>query len=127
MVRDFALAGKVLRARDLVWKHGTNQVLCAHPGKLRWHFLTAAKTWQRERHPDHPTPTCCEHRRVKKRLSEHTSHRGRMQVVRDLLECKTMRLREGDYDVVLGRGGLQFEIERNAKAFAERQTPSTVD
>ena len=106
MIWDLALTCKILRTGDLVGEYRPDQVLGAHAGQLRWHLLAAAKARQRERDTDHPTPARGEHRQVEQGLGKHRPHRIGMQIARDLLERKAVRLRQRDHDVILSGGCL---------------------
>ncbi len=50
-----------------------------------------------------------------------------MQVMRNLLKLETVRGRQRQDQRILGRGGLQLEVELPAEALAQRQPPGTVD
>jgi hypothetical protein len=50
-----------------------------------------------------------------------------VQIARDVLQFKTVRRGERQYDIVFGGGRLQFEIELAAESFAQRQPPGAVD
>src|SRR4030095_2845619 len=49
-----------------------------------------------------------------------------MQVTRDLVERKTVAVRQRQHDRVLGRRGLQLEIELAAETLAQRQAPGAI-
>jgi hypothetical protein len=79
MIRNFALAGQILRAGDLVREHRADQVFGTHAGKLRRHLscrrgIAAARALRR-----HPAPAGREHRRVEQSLG---------QTVRTEAECR---------------------------------------
>ena len=74
-----------------------------------------------------PTPARAEHRRVEQRLHEQRAHRLRRQVARHVFERKTVRRRQRQHDRVLGRRGLQLEIELPAETLAQREPPCAID
>ena len=127
MIGDFALADQVLGAGDLVGKDRRNQVLGVHAHELRRHLPAAAEARQRQRHAGDPAPAGDEHRRIEQRLDQQRPDAGRMQVARYLAELEAMGGGQREDDVVLGRGGLQLEVERAAEALAQRQPPRPVD
>ena len=47
--------------------------------------------------------------------------------MKDVAERKAVLLGERDIEAVVGRGGLQFEVEGAAEALAQRQSPGFVD
>src|ERR1700691_2309740 len=74
-----------------------------------------------------PAPACGEHRRIEQRLREHVLDVFRPQEFEYDFEWKGMLLAERKHDAIVGGGRLQFEIERAAEAFAQRQTPGAID
>ena len=127
MIRDLALADDVLDARELVGKDRRDQVLGVHARELRRHLLAADEARQRERHAGNPAPARDEHGRIEQGLDQHGADRGRMQVARHLGELEAVRRGQRQHDRVLGRRGLQLEIELAAEALAQRQAPGPVD
>ena len=50
-----------------------------------------------------------------------------MQIARGLRELEAMRVGQRQHDVIFGRCGLQFEVERSAEPLAQGQTPGAID
>ena len=124
---NFALAGQIFRARDLIRKHVGNQILGVDALQLRRHFPAGAKTRNGKRHRGVPPPARGEHRRRQQRLHQHRTHTFRMQVSGDFCKRETMAGAEGKHDGVFGRRSLQLEIEFATEAFAQREAPCTID
>ena len=127
MVGDLALADQVLGAGELVGEDRRDQVFGPHARELRRHLPAAAEARQRQRHACDPAPARDEHRRIEQRLDQHRPHRGGMQVARHLAQLEAVRRGEREHDVVLGRRGLQLEVELAAEALAQRQPPGAVE
>ena len=91
VVGNLPLADQILRASDLVWKYGGDQVLGLHAEELRGRLFPASESWQRKRDSGNPAPTRGEHRRVEHRLNQHLSNALGMKIPRDLIEFETVR------------------------------------
>ena len=98
-----------------------------HALQLRRDLAAAAEARQRERGGRVPAPAHAEQRRVEQRLHQHVERGRRVQVARDLVERKAVAGRQRQHDRVLGRRGLQLEVEVAAEALAQRQAPGAVD
>ena len=127
MVGHLAFADQVLGAGDLVGEHRRQQILRAHALQLRRHLLAAGEARQRQRGRRRPAPAHAEQRRVEQRLDQHVAGRRRMQVMGDVDQREAVAGRQRQHDRVLGRRGLQLEIELAAEALAQRQAPGAVD
>ena len=127
VVRNAAFAHDVLEARHLVGKHRGEQVFRTHALYLRRDFRATREARQRERRAGVPAKAQREHRCIQQRLRQHVAHRVRMQVARDFVEREAVAGRERQHDRVLGRGGLQFEVEVAAEALAQRQAPCAIE
>ena len=127
MVGNLALAGQVLGAGDLVREDRGQQVLGLHALQLRRHLAAADEARQRQRGGGVPAPAHAEQRRVEQRLHQHVERRGRVQVARDFVQREAVAGRQRQHDRVLGRRGLQLEIELAAEALAQRQAPGAVE
>ena len=114
-------------AGDLIGKHRADQVLRLHARELRRHALAAANARQRQRNACDPAPANREHRRVEQGLDENGSRTRGMQIAGRLDQFETVRGRQRQHDVVLGRGGLQFEIELATETLAQRKAPGPVE
>ena len=126
MIGNLDLARQVLGAGHLVGEHGRQEILRVHPRDLRRNFLAAAEPRQRERDGGIPAPAHAEHGRGAERLHQQRPDGFRVQEARRVRQFETMRVRQRQHDVILGRRRLQFEIERAAKALAQRQAPGAV-
>jgi len=74
-----------------------------------------------------PAPARREHRRIEERLHQQRPHGLRVEVARDLDEREAVARREREDDRILGRRGLQLEVELPAHALAQREAPGAVD
>ena len=90
-------------------------------------LLAAAESREGERNARDPAPARGEHRRVEHRLDKDRAHARRMEVARDLAKLEAVGAGERQYDIVLGRRRLQFEVELAAKALAQRQAPGPIE
>ena len=127
MIGNLALSRQIFGAGDLIGKDRRDQILGLHAQELRRNLLAVAKPRQRQRHAGRPAPARGEHRRGEQSLHQQRPHAGGIQIARDLAELETMRRRQGQDDVVLGRRRLKFEIEFAAKSLAQRQSPGAID
>ena len=121
-----ALADDVFQAGDLVGKHRREQILALHALQLRRHLAAALEARQRERGHRVPAPAQAEHRCVEQGLDQHMLGGARVQIAGDFVERKTVAGRQRQHDCVLGRRGLQFEVERAAEALAQGEAPGAV-
>ncbi len=122
MVGDLTLAGQVFGTGDLIGEHRGDQVFGLHAHELRRHLLAALETRQGQGHAGHPAPARVEHRRIEQRLDQDLAHAGGMEIARDFGKIEAVRGGEREDDVVLGRRGLELEVELAAEALAQRQT-----
>ena len=106
VIGDLALAGQVLRARDLVREHHRDEVFGLHPLDGGRRLAPARPARDRERHVRVPAPADVEQRRVEDRLRQHLTGGPAHEIPAHLVEGKAVRLAEREHDVVLGRGGL---------------------
>jgi hypothetical protein len=127
VIGDANRSGEILGARGLVRKDRRDQVIGAHAQQLRRHFAAAAHPQDCERADGVPAPTRRKHRRRQERLRQHVLDTGRLDVFEDDLERKRVLVGEREHDAVVGRRGLQFQIERTAEALAKRQAPRAID
>ena len=94
---------------------------------LRRGFLAATEARQRQRGDRVPAPARAEQRRVEQGLGEHVVGAGRVQVAGHFLQREAVAGGQRQHDRVLGRRGLQLEVELAAEALAQRQSPGAVD
>ena len=87
----------------------------------------AALARQRQRTRRVPAPANREHRRVEQRLHEQVAHSFGIQITKNFVERKGMLRAERNDDGIVRRGGLQLEVERAAKTFAQREAPRAID
>ena len=127
VVGHLALADDVLQAGHLIGEHAGQQVLGLHPLQLRRHLLAALEARQRERGGRVPAPAHAEQGGVQQRLDQDVERGIRVQVACDFDERERMARRQRQHDRVLGRRGLQFEVELAAEALAQGQAPGAVD
>ena len=127
MIGYLPLAGQILGARHLVREDGGQQIVGAHALNGRRDFAPAAKAQNRERPGSVPAPACCKHWRVQHGLGQHVFHALGLQEFEHQLQRKGMLFGEGDIDAVVGRRGLQLEVEGAAETLANRQSPGAID
>src|SRR5205823_9966230 len=127
MRRDLAFAGgTVLGARYLFREKSREQIFGVHALQLRRNLLAAATSQHCQRTGGVPAPADIPHRRIKQSLTQQLPHAFRVQVVENLIERKTVCWAKREDDCVFGGGGLQFEVELAAKAFAQRESPAAI-
>ena len=127
MIGHFDVADDVLAARDLIRKHGGEQILRVHACERRRHFLAAAKARQPECNRCDPAPARGEHRRIEQRLNQQLARSIRMQIARDIAQLEAVCGRERQNDRVFRCGGLQLEIETATETFTQCEPPRAVD
>ena len=118
---------QVFGTGNLIGEHHGDQILRRHALQRRRRFLAALRASHGERDARVPAPARREERRIEHRLHQHRFDRAAVEVTRDLLEREAVGLAERQYDRVLGRRRLQFEVERAAEALAQRETEGAVD
>ena len=121
------LANNVFGAGDLIWKHRANEILGVHPREVSRNFSAASKARQCQRDAGDPAPAGQKHRRIEQCLGQHGAYVRRMKITLHVGKLETMRRGQREQDIVVGRGGLQLEIELAAKALAQRKPPGPVD
>src|SRR5579872_3374268 len=68
-----------------------------------------------------------EHRRPENRLSQHVTSVARLQHVEESVELKTVTRIQREQDAVVDRRRLDFEIERLAQAFSNREAEAAIE
>ena len=127
MVRDFPVAGEVLRAGRLVGEHRRDQVVGFHALQRRGHPAPAALAEDGQGARRVPAPARRKDRRVEHRLDQQLPHRPRVEIAEDVLQREAVLRPQREHDGVLGGRGLQLEVEPAAETLAERQAPGAVD
>ena len=127
MVGDFPVTDQVFGARELVGEHRGDQVLGLHALQRRWDFTAAAEAQHGESPGRVPAPPGPEHRCIEHRLHQQVFGGRGSQVLEDILEREAVLRAEREHDGVLGRRGLQLEVEAAAESFAQRETPRAID
>ncbi len=127
MVRDLAVAGHVLEARDLIGEDEGEQIVGLHALELGRHLLAAAETQHAQGTPRVPAETRREQGRVEQGLHEHVARGRRAQEVEHVIEGEAVGRAEGDHDRVLGRRRLQLHVEAPAEALAQGEAEGAVD
>ncbi len=127
VVRDLPVAHDVLQAGDLIRENRGQQVVRLDPLQRRRHLLAAPAPEDRERPGRVPAPARREHGRIEQRLDQQIPGGLRLQVAEDLLQRERVGGAQRQHDRVLGRRGLQLEVEAPAEPFPERQPPGAVD
>ena len=127
MVGNPDVADDVLAAGRLIRKDRRQQIRRPHALDGRRHLLATGKAEDRQRTRGIPTPPRLEHRRIEQRLPQHLLGRVGSDIPEDRLERKAVLLAERDDDAVVGRRGLQLEVERPAEPLPKRKAPRAVD
>ena len=127
VVGDPDRAGEVLGTGRLIGEDGRHQVVGPHSNDLRRHFPAAGEPQDRERAGGVPAPARLEHRRGEQGLRQDVLDARRVQKLEDGVERERVLVGKRDDDAVVGRRGLQLEVERAAEPLAQRQPPRAVD
>ena len=127
MIGHFAVADDVFEAGELIGKNGGEEILGFHALQRRGRAATTALSWHGQRARGIPAPANRKHRRVEQRLHENVANGFGIEIAKDFVERKGMLRAERNDNGVVGRGGLQFEIETAAKSFAQSQSPGAID
>ncbi len=127
MVGYFTLADDVLQAGNLVREDAGEQILALHSLQLRRDLAPTGHAWQRQRGGRVPTPAHAEQRGVEQGLDQHGLGAVGVQVTPHFIEREAVAGGQRKDDRVLGRRGLQLEVEGATEAFAQRQPPGPVD
>ncbi len=94
---------------------------------LRRNLLATLKTQESEGAASVPSPARTEDWRIQHSLLQNGLHGFRLQEMENVAEWKTMLLGQRDIQPVVRSCGLQFEVEANAEALAQSQSPGLVD
>ena len=127
MIGNLDVAFDVLEARGNIGENRRQKIVAANTLNLRWDFLASLKAKQRQRAVGVPAPACGEDRRSQRRLLQNLLHTFRLQIVKNVAQRKAVLFGQRDVQAVVGRCGLQLEVEGAAEAFAQRQPPRFVD
>ncbi len=127
MIRNMPVAHNIFLARSRVGKNGSQQIIGPHALNLRRNLLSILKAQQRQRPVRIPAPARGEDRRIQSRLFENRLHRLSPQKVEDVRQREAVLLGQGNVQPVVGSCSLQLEVEPNAEAFAQSQSPRLVD
>ena len=127
MIGNLPVAGNVLEARGGVRKDRRHQIVGEHALQRRRDLLAAAAPRHGERDGRIPAPARLKDGRVEERLYEHVARGRRMEIPEDVREGERVLRPEREQQRVLGRRGLQLEVELAAEALAQRQSPRFVD
>ena len=127
MVGQLNGAVNIFLAGRHIGKNRSQQIIGAHALNLRRYFAAALKAQQRQRAVGIPAPARGKNRREQRCLLQYWLHGFGLQEAKNIAQRKAMLLRERNVQAVVGGRGLQFEVEGDAKALAQRQPPGLVD
>ena len=120
-------SGEVLAASRRVGEARRKQIVRAHALNLRRDFLARAHAQDRQRAGGVPAPARSEHRRGEERLGQDGFDACGLDVFEDDVERKCMLLRQRENDPVVVCRRLQFDVERAAELFSQRESPRAID
>ena len=126
MIRNFPVAGDVFEAGQLFGEHAGHQVLRLQAEQIGRRFLPALKAPERQGADRIPAPAHGEHGRGEQGLHQEIAQCRGVQVFDGVLQGEALRAAQGQDDRVLGRSGLQLEIEGPAEPLPERQSPAPI-
>ena len=126
MVGDLSITGDVLQAGRRIRKRRCQEVLRFHALKLGREPTPVSAARDRKCYRRVPAPVSAEHRRIEQRLDQNVLHRLRLQESEDILEREGVLRSEREEDGLVGRGGLQLEIELATEALSEREPPCAI-
>ena len=120
-------AREILAASNLVRENGREEVVCTHALYGRRYSRSPAESKNGQRARGVPSPASAEHRRGQQSLTEHIFHRSAFQKREHELEREGVLLTQRKHQSVIGRSGLQFEVECATEAFPKRESPGACD
>ena len=127
VIGDLDRSGRVLLAADELREDRGHQVVGLHALDRRRVLATAPEAQDDERAVEVPAPAGREHRREDRRLAQHALDRLRRQEPTHGVERERVLRSEAEDDGVVGRRGLQLEVEADAEALAQGEAEAAVD
>jgi hypothetical protein len=127
VVGDLYVAGHGLWTCRRVGEDAGEEVVGTGALDLRGDALALRHAEELERATGGPAPTILEERRGDAGLFEELFRGEGSEEAEDVFEGEAVLLGERDVDAVVGGGGLEFEVEAAAEAFAEGEAPGLVD
>src|SRR5258708_3600809 len=127
MVRKLNGAIDIFLASGNIREDRCKEIVRAHSQDLRRNLPTVSEAKQSERATSVPSPTIRENGRCNGCLFQNSLYRFDAEKAKNILQRKAVLFGQGDVQPVLSSCRLQFEVERRAKAFPERQSPRFVD
>ena len=119
-------AGIVLLALRLRGEDLREQVVGAHAEDVEGDLLAGARPQHRERTRRVPAPANSPHRRAERRLREDLVDGAGSEELEDGLQRETVLRSHREQDPLVGRRGLELEVEGPAEALAQRQPEGAV-
>ncbi len=126
VIRDLDRARRVLLASDLRREHRGEEVLRPHPLEEGLDLLSSLEAEDCERARRVPAPARAEHRRDEDRLLDRRVELVGADEAEGVCEREALRRPDRENDRVVGRGGLELEVEADAKSLPEREPESAV-
>ena len=127
MVGNLAVARNVVQACRRIGKGRGHQVVRLHPLQWRRHLRAVPVARHRQRDGRVPAPARRKKGRIEDRLDERLAQRRRVDVAEDVGQREGVLRSERQHQRVLGRRGLQLEVELAAELLPQRQRPGAVD
>ncbi len=116
----------VVLAAGLLGEDGEHQIVGAHPLQRGGDLAAAAEAEERERAGRGPAEAGAEHRALEHRLHEHVLQALGADQIQELVGAQAVLGGQREEHAVVGRGGLELEIEGAAEALAEREAQRAV-
>ena len=127
MIGNLNVTDDIFLASSDVGKHRGQQIVGPHALDLGRNFLAALEAQKRQSAVGVPAPAGAKNGGSQRRLLQDGLDGLGIQKMKHVRQRKTVLLRQSDVQAVLGRGGLQFEVEAAAETLAQSQPPRFVD
>ncbi len=129
MIRNLAspFADHIILTGHRIREDGAKKIFRLHPLDLRRNLFPMRKAQQDQRTADIPAPARHKHRRLEHGGKQHLAKRPTLQEPEHRRERKAVLLPQRDHDPVVGRRGLQFEIEGHTEPLPQGEAPSPID
>src|SRR5262245_58439543 len=127
VIRNFDILRPIFETRRLRRKHCSQQIFCTKTLKIGRNPFAPAHAEHGQRPCNIPAPSRAEQRNRKQRLGEHMFAIVWAKHAEHLVDRKAVLRAKRQYDAVIIRRGLQFEIKTTTKALPQCQTPRPIN
>ena len=127
VIGDLDRSSDVLLARGRLREQRRHEVVRLHALDRRGIAATAAEAQDEQRPVEVPPPSRDEHRRIEDGLLEGRLDGIAVHIARHFVEREAVMRPERQHDGVVGRRGLELEVERPAELLAQRETEGAID